>query len=160
MTTTITASCACRKFSLTVDFPNESLPLKRALCLCTSCHHSSGSCGCSYLDLPTSLSVDPSKYDLTAYKTSDATTRYFCSTCGAHVLASASGAWQLATGIWDRTEGIVKWTGCKWVEDTRDGGISVWLKSILDPDGKTRDLERGRLNDTDGGEIAPDDTLV
>jgi hypothetical protein len=53
----------------------------------------------------------------------------------------------IATGIWDKTEGIIKWNGCKWVEDTLDGGLSVWFNDIVDADGTKRPLKRWMLQD-------------
>jgi len=64
----------------------------------------------------------------------------------------------MATGIWDHTEGIIKWNGCKWVEDTLDGGVSVWFKEIEDADGSKRKLKRWMLKDADKG-LIPEGTL-
>ncbi len=118
MTTKINAICACGTFNLQVDYPNSSLPLDRALCLCTTCRRLSGTCGISYVAVPTSQTIAPSLFaNLTTYLTSDALERYFCSTCGAHVLVKLlkyGNKFHLATAIWDKTEGIVSWTGCKW----------------------------------------------
>lgn len=52
----------------------------------------------------------------------------------------------------------MRWTGCKWVEDTLDGGVSVWFKSITDPVGTNRPLKRWLLKDGDG-ELVPENTL-
>jgi hypothetical protein len=70
------------------------------------------------------------------------------------------GRWSLSTGLLDRTEGVLKWTGCKWVEDTLDGGISVWLNAITDADGSKRPLQRWLLQDSkERGESVPADAL-
>ena len=65
------------------------------------------------------------------------------------------GTWAVATGLLDRTEGVLKWTGCKWVEDTLDGGVSIWLNSIVDFDGTRRELKRWMLQDGQDGELVP-----
>jgi hypothetical protein len=90
--------------------------------------------------IPQSQAIELSEFNLTAYKTSNNFNRYSCSTCGAHILGKrvAQDTCHLSTGIWSITEGIIKWTGCKWVEDTLDEGISVWLKDIDDGGGKQR----------------------
>lgn len=36
-------------------------------------------------------------------------------------------SWHVPSGLADRTEGIIKWMGSEWVEDTLDGGIGLWL---------------------------------
>lgn len=154
-TVTITATCACQSFTLSVDFPTSSLPLDRALCLCRTCRQLSGSCAVSYISIP--REIDLSGFDVTPYATSEEVTRYFCNKCGAHCLArrKSTGAWLLATGLWDRTEGIINWTGCKFVEDTLDGGLSVWLNDIVDKDGRQRKLKRWLLQDGQREEVQP-----
>ncbi|KAE9369722.1 hypothetical protein N431DRAFT_427876 [Stipitochalara longipes BDJ] len=158
MTTSITSTCACGSFNLKVDFPSDTLPIPRGFCLCDSCRRLTGSCGISYIIVPSNQSIDITKFKLTDYETTDRLTRYFCSTCGCHVLVKVSHnqSWHLATGPWDRTEGIVDWKNCKWVEDTLDGGISVWLKEIVGPDGKKKPVPRYMLQDWNGGALVPD----
>ncbi|TVY34193.1 hypothetical protein LOCC1_G008540 [Lachnellula occidentalis] len=165
-TTTITATCACNAFTYAVSFPPSSLPRPHALCLCTSCRRLTGSCGTSYITLPATHSIEPANYTLTSYNTSDQLTRYFCSTCGAHVLSYRleSKTWALTTGTWDHTEGVVGWSGCKWVADTLDGGVSVWLRDIGEAgvDGTKRPSKRWLLADEEQsrhGELVPDGTL-
>lgn len=170
MTTTVTATCACRAFTYKVDFPNASLPIDRALCLCNGCRRISGSCGISYIVIPQNHTLDPSNFNLTAYKSSEPLTRYFCSTCGAHAYAHIDPPGglpgypriSLATGLWNKTEGIIKWNGCKWVEDTLDGGVSIWFNEIVDADGTKRPLKRWMLADDTRGEkaeLVPENSL-
>ncbi len=158
MTTSITSTCACGSFNLQVDYQNSSLPIDRGLCLCNSCRRLSGSVGISYIIVPSTQRIDITKFNLTSYKATDHLTRFFCSSCGAHclVLVSRNQTWHLATGLWDRTEGIIAWLGCKWVEDTLDGGVSVWLRDIVGPDGKKKPLRRWLLQDWGGGQLVPD----
>ncbi len=163
MTTAVTSTCACRNFTLTVDFPNSILPINRALCLCNRCRRVSGSCGSSSLLLPPSIPpIDPSNYETTSYKSSDGVTRYFCSTCGAHLFIHVAkfGSWALCTALWNKTEGIVNWTGCKWVEDTLDGGISVWFNNIKRPDGTREELKRWVHYDLRDAKLVPEDALI
>jgi hypothetical protein len=102
------------------------------------------------------------KYDLTAYSTSSTRTRYFCSTCGAHIFVHhlKDNSWHIASGLLNRTEGILRWTGCEWLGDTLDGGISIWLKEIKDSDGKKRPLNRWLLDDCQEKNVPSDDELV
>lgn len=160
-TTTITATCACGTFNLKVELPDESLPIDCALCLCNSCRNVTGSCASSRIAIPPSQKIQTSDFDLTAHNTSYETTYYFCSTCGSHVLykSAKQESWQLSTGILERTEGIVNWKGCKWVADTLDGGISVWLKVIEGAAGVSRPLRRWMLGDTKDGDLVPHSSL-
>jgi hypothetical protein len=158
MTTSITSACACGSFNLKVDYANDSLPLDRGLCLCDSCRRLTGSCGISYIVVPANQPIDITKFKLTSYETTDRVTRYFCPTCSCHVLVKVSHnqAWHLATGPWDQTEGVINWLGAKWCDDTLDGGVSVWLKEIVGPDGQRKPLQRWLLQDWDGGVLVPD----
>ena len=139
-TTKVVAHCACGAFSYTINFLTSSLPIERSLCLCNSCRKISGSCGLSYIALPADQSFDPNTWNLKTYKTSEKLARHFCRACGAHVAVHrpSVGLLALATGLWDQTEGIIKWTGCKFVEDTIDGGISMWIKNIVERHGDKR----------------------
>ena len=163
-TTAVTASCACGTFHLPLSIPTSSLPYPRALCLCSSCRSVSGSCGLSFLPIPSTHKIDPTVFSLTAYTTSDCVVRYFCSTCGAHTVVDIKdrGLWALATGLLERTEGVLEWTGCKWVKDTLDGGVSVWLSAIMNPAAgpkQQRALQRWMLQDGKDGDIVPADAL-
>lgn len=157
---TLTATCACKTFKRCLSIPTSSLPHERALCLCSSCRQVSGSVGITYLAIP-HTTIDPSSFSLTAYPTSKRVTRYICSTCGAHTCAYIhdQGSWTLATGLLDRTEGILRWTGCKYMDSTIDGGVGVWLNSITDADGTKRELQKWTEQDGTEGGIVPADAL-
>jgi len=145
------ARCACGGFNVNLEYPASILPISRSLCLCNQCRAVSGSCGVSYINLPSSLSssIDPTSFSLKAYPSTAHQTRYFCTTCGSHVLCRSAntGEYRIATGILSRTEGIVKWTGTKMVGDTKDGGVGIWLQDIVDADGTTRKLGRWTAQD-------------
>ncbi|KAF8882516.1 Mss4-like protein [Gymnopilus junonius] len=72
--------------------------------------------------------------DLIAYKTSKDVTRYFCSSCSAHLFwvhhQPDGDHWAVAVGALERTEGIVKIGYHIWVGDTLDGGMADHLRSI------------------------------
>lgn len=127
--TTIAAACACTSFQVSLTLETSSLPIPITLCLCNTCRRLSGTCGTSYAG--TVQIDDPSSLNLTTYKASDGVEHCFCSTCGAQTLipAAEKGSWHVATGLWDRTEGVTLFNGCKSVTETLDGGVSVWLDS-------------------------------
>lgn len=135
--TTINATCACNAFKLQIELPNSELPYERSLCMCNTCRSVTGSCGISSIPLPESQIIKPSEFNLTRYQTSQSYARYFCTTCGAHVLLHClkDDSWHLPSGLANRTEGILKWVGCEWVEDTLDGGIGIWLGTAPDSQG-------------------------
>ncbi|KAH8819449.1 Mss4-like protein [Xylogone sp. PMI_703] len=178
-TTTRMAYCSCRTHSLKLTYQNETLPMPQLLCLCTTCRLITGGPAVAYIDVPPSTAktldgfysqhISNSKPDssqsdadtavrfeeLKPYDTSPGVTRYFCTTCGSHVLcrvaepAISEGQpveWVVATGIVDRLEDVVDWKGTYWVGDTLDGGIAPWLSrmptSSGDAEVKWKNLER------------------
>lgn len=163
MTTAVTSTCACRSFSITVKFPNAQLPIDRALCLCYNCRRISGSCGWSSVVIPQDQMFDPSKFNTTAFESSKGVFRHFCATCGAHTFTMVEMSKTICvinTGLWDRTEGLINWVGCKWVEDTLDGGVSVWFKDIKRADGTREELKRWVRRDLEGADLVPEGSLV
>lgn len=132
LTTTITATCACTSFQVAITLEISLLPIPIKLCLCNTCRRLSGTCGTSYAG--TVQLSDLHSLNLTTYKASDGIEHAFCSTCGAQALiqASKSGSWHVATGLWNRTEGVTTFKGCESVTETLDGGASVWLDSTND----------------------------
>ncbi|KAF2457989.1 Mss4-like protein, partial [Lineolata rhizophorae] len=134
-TTTVRGSCLCRRTSFTIPLPTSYVPQAKHLCHCNVCRRTSGTLFTSYLTLPSDPSTTPpSGLDLallTPY-TSSTLTRYFCPTCGTHVAVRGhtDGALLVCAGTLERTQGVVKIVGHEWIEDSRDGGGSVWLPSL------------------------------
>lgn len=158
MTTTIRAACSCGSFNLQIDFPTSSFPIDRAICLCVSCRQISGTFGSAQIVIPSTQTVDISKFDLTVYNSSDSITRHFCTTCGTPVLTNYKEIWLVPCGIWDRTEGLINWTGCKFVERTLDGGVSVWFKEIGEGETK-KPMKRWKLQLDEHSVLVPDEDL-
>lgn len=146
---TVNVSCACHAFTFSVVFPASSLPLPTTLCLCSSCRLTSGTTGgVSTIDLSLAVSITPSLPSpeissaltlfpsLIAYNTSVTQTRWFCGSCGAHCLVSVKEGgrrgWLLSTGLLEKSDGVIRWEGVKFVGDTGDGGIGVWLRDVSD----------------------------
>jgi len=156
--TTVLASCACANFTLQIDYPTSSLPISRPLCLCNNCRRVTGSCSTSYVSVPSSTKVDPEISGLISYEMSPEpqTTWYFCSKCGAHVLYRVieTGEWRVASGLLDRTEGIVNWDSHEQIQDTLDGGLSNFLTHLIHDNGGKRELKFW-LKKKDDNEIAP-----
>ncbi|KAK1463133.1 glutathione-dependent formaldehyde-activating enzyme [Colletotrichum melonis] len=77
--------------------------------------------------------------DTTAFHGVDGWTRYFCSTCGCHVLRRRDidgvTVWEAATGVLlhntaDDVGADARFARHTGVSDTKDGGISIWLSEI------------------------------
>jgi len=131
--TRLTASCHCRANQFTFSVPTTSLPLLAYLCHCNISRRISGSLFTSYVAVP-AANGSPDLRNLTAYKSSNILTRWFCTTCSTHLFLeySADGAWWTSTGTLDRSNGIVSFKGNMWIEDTLDGGASDWIPQLGD----------------------------
>lgn len=139
---TFTVACGCGSANHTFTIPSSKLPLPSHLCSCNTSRRISGSLLTSYINITHDPSAPkPNLSSLTAYHSSKRLTRYFCATCGTHMYLEYKndGHFEAATGTLqvESAEWIVKYESCMWIEDTRDGGASIWLRSV---DGKS--LER------------------
>ena len=126
----VEVTCLCGKSRDSLELGSE-LPLQTTSCSCDDCRYTTGVLFLSTVRLlaePTIVGT------LTAYQSSERTTRYFCSTCGSHVLARRHrrDEWFLCTGSIDRVldatgpipslEHIVEQ---QFIGHTRDGGLSA-----------------------------------
>lgn len=123
--------CLCGAVSQTVSF-SGNIPASLHVCHCHTCRHTSGVLCSSYIPVD-GFSPSP---ELQGYASSDQSTRYFCKTCGCHVARSATAngntpAWQVATGTMvasaESPSQAVPSDEHVHVNDTIDGGLSVWL---------------------------------
>ncbi|KAL9113301.1 MAG: hypothetical protein Q9227_002636 [Pyrenula ochraceoflavens] len=71
----------------------------------------------------------PDTTKLSSYASSSTMVRYFCPTCGAYVGNKDAEDWDFATGLLDRTTDVFNRVEI-WLEDTRDGGASIWLEEM------------------------------
>lgn len=128
---TIRASCLCGKSSYGLTLLRDHLPLSTNICHCNICRHVSGVLCATYASVPEDVAL-PDMSNMKAYKTSDRLTRYFCSSCGTHMLVRTAGekAWNLASGTLEKADGVIKLADHIYIEDTADGGSSDWLPSI------------------------------
>jgi hypothetical protein len=124
-TLTLTAKCHCTFFQTSYTIPLSSLPLKSSICYCNTCRKTSGYAFGSFAVIPSPNRPDVSA--LTAYASSDALTRYFCPRCGASIGNFEPDEWEFTTGVLDRTGGGLLNRVQMWLEDTKDGGVGLWL---------------------------------
>lgn len=127
--TAIKVSCLCGFSRTSLSVPNSSLPLIAVLCHCNTSRHVSGLLYTSYAPLP---SAPDDLHGLTEYRSSNDLSRFFCSSCGAHMFGhqKSTDTWKVATGVLDKSEQLVQFDSQMWIRDTLDGGLSDWLPEL------------------------------
>jgi hypothetical protein len=127
---TLNARCLCRNATYTLEVPSSNLPLHSGLCSCSSCRYSTGQLAASFATIPIEKEIlDLDVSQLSKYNSSPNRSRYFCPRCGANVVDLTENNWRFCTGTLDQTEGLLD-RHIIFVDDTRDGGMSIWLKGI------------------------------
>ncbi|KAJ4992437.1 family 12 glycoside hydrolase [Stagonosporopsis vannaccii] len=125
------ATCHCRASTLSFTVPTSSLPLAVHFCHCSICRRSTGAL-CTAGTIIPEPAVNLST--LTAYKSSEYLTRWFCSTCGAHLLGTIQlgnlKKWFVSAPSVDAEEGVWDFAGHVFVGSTGDGGLATLLRSI------------------------------
>ncbi|KAJ4269959.1 hypothetical protein NW762_001630 [Fusarium torreyae] len=126
-------SCLCGSVSTKVDSQTSTSDstIDVSLCHCNDCRHTTGLLCTSYFPIE---KPDLSE-NLNVFKGSDGSYRHFCSTCGCHIYRSVKGddgdvTWGVATGVVtssDSKSEKVRFTTHTYIEDTVDGGASIWL---------------------------------
>lgn len=126
--TVIKASCLCLTSSFSFLIDTSSLPMKAHLCHCTICRRVTGSLCTLHAAVPAPSALE----GLASYNSSDNVTRYFCTSCGCHMLdyAKSEGQWHIATGVVEKSEGVFEFKEHLFVTSTKDGGLSDWLLRI------------------------------
>lgn len=109
----------------------SDLPLPVHFCHCGICRRSTGTLSTAGAIIPEPL-INLST--LTAYKSSEQLTRYFCSTCGAHSLGSFrlgdTTKWFVSAPSVDAEEEVWDFAGHVFVGSTGDGGLATLLQNI------------------------------
>ncbi|KAF1993919.1 hypothetical protein P154DRAFT_527437 [Amniculicola lignicola CBS 123094] len=152
-TTTLTATCHCKSSTISFTVPTDTLGhLKTHFCHCDICRHTHGTL-CTIHTPILEPTFNPESF--TAYESSSHVTRWFCSTCGAHMVDRAMSAskdgeaakqsWCVATSLVDADESIWAFDAHIFVGSTRDGGLATWLPGIGNKELKiwTKDRQNG-----------------
>lgn len=164
-TTALKTSCLCTRSTFIFNVPTSILPLPAQLCHCNISRRISGTICTSYVAIP--LDCHPTPVDwkkaLTPYHSSDILTRWFCTACGTHMFLEYAKDGQLwaSTGTVrkdgmgvaegetkESTDGLVRFMGNMWIEDTLDGGASEFVRKVGD-----RDMQRWLVAANDSEQI-------
>lgn len=125
------AFCQCRASTLSFTLPRSSLPLPVHFCHCSICRKTHGTLFSTHAPIP---SPDVDLETFCSYKSSEHVTKWFCKTCGAHMLDRVDGdevqKWYVAVSLVDTEEEVWRYTGHHFVEGTGDGGLAVKLREV------------------------------
>ncbi len=130
-TAVITAECLCKTHTFSTEVSVSQLPLEGNVCHCDSCRHSTGA-----LYVAVTIWPQPrAAFDiagLQSYEFSPNITYRFCGTCST-LMFYETKKYPSQLGVFTGTlrnidTDLVRHTKHIYVEDTKDGGASVWLK--------------------------------
>lgn len=155
-TKTLKATCLCGDAAHQITLQSTDLPLQSYFCACDSCRHMTGTQFLSCGNLPASYQPEQSLLDkLTPFRFSDRITQYFCTRCGAHMLAyclpktpSDSQFWDVMTGTLEKFDGIIDLKGYGYLHDTLDGGYADFMPTL-----NNRELERWPYDPKEGSQL-------
>ncbi|KAF9697674.1 hypothetical protein EKO04_004309 [Ascochyta lentis] len=130
-TRTLDATCHCRTSTLSFTVPTASLPIPAHFCHCSICRHATGTYFTAGAAIPEPV-IDTSTF--TTYKSSEHLTRWFCSTCGAHMLATVQltdeTKWYVSAPSVDAEEEVWDFASHVYVRGTGDGGLATLMSQI------------------------------
>ena len=124
-----TVTCLCGRGRQQVTLTAKEFPIRSHLCHCDTCRSTSGILCTAYL----SLASPPTSFaNLTSYSSSEATSRYFCQTCGTHLFArqTSTGEYRVCSGTIEHSRDVVHITHHQSVLDTADGGLATFLTQL------------------------------
>ena len=126
--TEVDISCLCGKFRSGVRLV-DTIPTKSTICYQSQCRHNLGALCHSALP----IEGRPEGVDLLkVYVVDNSLSRYFCDTCGSHVVEKNEG-WKVQSGAVERihseqvSSALEKISGHQGVHETLDGGLSLCL---------------------------------
>jgi hypothetical protein len=130
MAENLSATCLCGQNVVTIRLLEDlNYPVPVPLCHCHTCRHVTGQLATSYLPVgepDASALVHMSRYS----PIGSPATWLFCSTCGSHLIRTSGRKWEVATGTLSQIDGLAIITSHIHVSDTKDGGLSNWVKAF------------------------------
>ncbi|KAJ4983521.1 DUF636 domain-containing protein [Stagonosporopsis vannaccii] len=158
---TLTSHCLCKANIFTTHVNKSELPLPAApICHCWSCRHVTGCLYTSHMRWPEPRdNVDVSK--LKAFSFTPGSNLLFCPTCSTpmfwELLSEPGRPLSVHTGTLVNDEVMpFKFTKQTFVDDTIDGGASVWLQHANGDESECGRFKM-RAADSAGEEVVPDD---
>lgn len=150
-TRTLKTSCLCGACKFSHPISASALPLELYICHCNSCRRAFGTLCCTALDWP---SPDPPQDEtvLSKYSFSKNVNIYFCKTCGSQMFwyNHRDNSTSVLPGTLEDSDGMVTLKSQHFVENTKDGGLSVWLPTVpVQPESDdTTDISRSINRDS------------
>jgi hypothetical protein len=140
----ITAECLCKAHIFTCEIARSKLPLEANVCHCDSCRHSTGGLHVAYTTWPQPRE-DVNISGLAKYQISTDITYRFCETCSTPLFRESQrypSKLGVFTGSLKNIDAdLIKFTKNIFVEDTIDGGGSVWFRK---PNADGKEIPRYR----------------
>ena len=142
--------CLCGRSNFQTDIDRSVLPIKAHLCHCNICRRTHGILHTYHAPWPSQ--PDAVINSLKSYKSSERVVRYFCSTCGAHMLDVdvKTGEWMVSTPLVKQAKELFVFDEHIFIEDTNDGGLSDLL-----PSWDNKPLRRFAADSASTSEVAP-----
>ena len=131
-TVTLTAHCLCKAHTFTATIPASKLPLEAWACHCNSCRHVTGALYSIDAHWPEPrANVDTS--GLKSFAFSSRIIVLFCGTCSTPIFFDHAGDNDEPLGVFtgaltNDAGNLVKIAHHIYVEDTLDGGATMWLR--------------------------------
>ena len=136
MTASVEITCLCGEINESLVL-KSTLPVRTITCSCNICRYCTGVLYLSTLH----LTERPACVDkLHEYSSSSRITRYFCGSCGSHVLilGTEDSSWSVCSGVVERVlpgqsespMRLEQYSQHEFVGDTLDGGLMVCLAEL------------------------------
>ena len=125
----IKLACLCRQVRAQVDVPCSSFPLRAYICHSTASRHLSGLLCITFCNLPEGSSAIEVEGDTRSYDLDPNLSIVFCGQCGTPIYeeSSVASGVKLHTGALSLDDTAVEFSGQCCTDQTKDGGLSVWL---------------------------------
>jgi hypothetical protein len=135
-TVPLTAHCLCKANIFRAEVPQSQVPLQASICHCSSCRHVSGALYTSILHWPLPRE-DVDLSTLKVFHFSSISDLLFCPTCSTPMFFDVTKDTDRYLGVFTGTVtneslNLVKFGRHIFVNDTIDGGASVWLRHNTD----------------------------
>ena len=125
----IKLACLCRQVRAHVDVPRSCFPLRAYICHSTASRRLSGLLSITFCDLPQGSSAIEVEGNTCSYDLDPNWSIVFCGQCGTPIYQKnkVASSVKLHTGTLNFDDTAVVFSGQCCADQTKDGGLSVWL---------------------------------